>query len=150
MMSQEEADLILSLVKELTESRDETIIFPRSMDAIKLNATDKESRQYELNIDVQRRTPNPKKCTYQTRLQSDILLRLDVGGPPHCNPDGTIVPCPHLHIYKEGFAAKIAVPLHEHIPTDTDDLVKVLLDFLGYNKISENDRPPIKSSEELL
>lgn len=150
MLAQEESDLILSLVKELRQTREEPIIFPSLKEAITLPATDKENKEYELDIDVQRRTPNPNKCTYQTRFQNDILLRVDVGGPPHSNPDGVIVPCPHLHIYREGYATKFAVPLHEHIPTDTEDLLQVLVDFLEYNKINEEDRPPIRGIGELL
>ncbi|WP_394295487.1 DUF6978 family protein [Halalkalibacterium ligniniphilum] len=30
------------------------------------------------------------------------LLRIDIEGSPHDNPDGTTVECPDTHIYKEG------------------------------------------------
>ncbi len=39
------------------------------------------------------------------------LVRLDLAGGMHHNPDGTEIPLPHIHIYKEGFALKWAYPL---------------------------------------
>ena len=41
-------------------------------------------------------------------------MRLDLDGPPHRNPDGEEIPCPHLHIYREGYGDNWAVPA----PTD--------------------------------
>jgi hypothetical protein len=63
------------------------------------------------------------------------LFRIDIEGPPHTNPDSTEVPCPHIHIYKEGYDDKWAYPLASEINTNTDDLVQVLIDFLEYNNI---------------
>ena len=85
------------------------------------------------------------KCTYQERYQVvDILLRLDIDGPPHDNPDGTTVPCPHLHIYKEGFADKWAYPVNQAEFANTSDLVTTLKDFLKYSKVK--DIPPIQGA----
>lgn len=40
-----------------------------------------------------------------------VLVRLDLGGAPHRNPDGEEVPVPHLHVYREGYGDKWAVPV---------------------------------------
>ncbi|WFA22495.1 hypothetical protein ERY13_07550 [Paenibacillus mucilaginosus] len=78
----------------------------------------------------------PTKCTYLTLYnKSTILLRLDIDGPAHMNPDGNVIPCPHIHIYREGFDDKWAFPLENEIKTDTSDLLSVLIDFLEYNNI---------------
>lgn len=37
-------------------------------------------------------------------------MRLDLDGPPHRNPDDEVIPCPHLHIYREGYGDKWATP----------------------------------------
>jgi hypothetical protein len=90
-------------------------------------------------IDVNRKGKiKISKCTYQERYQSiEILLRLDIDGPTHENPDGAEVPCPHLHIYKEGFAAKWAHALPAGEFTDTSDLASTLKDFLRYCKVRD-------------
>lgn len=75
------------------------------------------------------------KCTYQERYASvEVLLRLDIDGPPHENPDGDVVPCPHLHVYKEGFGDRWAYPIPSTF-TNTSDLVRTLGEFLMYCKI---------------
>jgi hypothetical protein len=70
------------------------------------------------------------KCTYQERYAViEILLRLDIDGPPHQNPDGVDVPCPHLHVYREGYGAKWAMPLPADF-TNPSDLVVIHYDRL--------------------
>jgi hypothetical protein len=55
------------------------------------------------------------KATFQNRARAVIILyRLDIDGAPHRNPDDQEVPCPHLHVYREGFGDKWATPA----PTD--------------------------------
>jgi len=75
------------------------------------------------------------KCTYQERYEViEILLRLDVGGSPHENPDGEEVPAPHLHVYREGYGDKWAYPVPPEF-TDTSNLGKTLSEFLKYCNI---------------
>jgi hypothetical protein len=54
-------------------------------------------------------------------------MRLDLDGPPHTNPDGQEIPCPHLHVYREGFGTKWALPL----PTDYLEPPADLLSLCG-------------------
>ena len=64
----------------------------------------------------------------------EILLRLDIDGPTHENPDGTEVACPHLHIYREGYGDKWAQPIPASF-TDPTNLVLVLMEFLQYCRV---------------
>jgi len=64
------------------------------------------------------------------------LIRIDLEGPPHDNPDGTVVECPHIHIYKEGYDLTWAYPLDEKLQTDPSDLITVLIDFLKYTNVN--------------
>ncbi|NQU21722.1 MAG: hypothetical protein HQ567_10595 [Candidatus Nealsonbacteria bacterium] len=64
------------------------------------------------------------------------MLRLDVDGPPHQNPDGEEMPSPHLHVYREGYGDKWAVPVPAEF-TDTSDLVCTLRDFMKYCNVQE-------------
>lgn len=85
---------------------------------------------------------NPKKFTLQLRYRKEtLLLRLDVGGPPHTNPDLTIIPCPHLHIWREGekrpdvWAYEVPV-----VFSDVNDKCRTLLDFLRYCNTNNIER----------
>ncbi|MFD0712175.1 DUF6978 family protein [Paenibacillus sp. GCM10027626] len=132
-MTDFEARRLLNAIKELVSTR--PIVFPLVQTHTTLEAISTQTNDKFL-IDVQRKTLNVKKCTYQTRYKKSInLLRIDIEGPPHPNPDGTEVPCPHIHIYREGYDDKWAFPLSSKINTDQTDLVQVLIDFLEYNNI---------------
>jgi hypothetical protein len=134
MLTQEEADLLLQSLKQLLSNV--PISFPMPGEYLLLDAESTTTKD-KFILDVNRRgTLNIKKCTYQTRYQkSQILIRVDIEGPAHPNPDGTEIPCPHIHIYREGFDLKWAYPLEDIIATNPDDLAQVLVDFLRYNKI---------------
>ncbi|WNY25948.1 DUF6978 family protein [Methanolapillus millepedarum] len=55
-------------------------------------------------LDINRGNINSLKITYQTRWGNSIpLVRVDLNGPPHKNPDGVILNCPHVHIFKEKY-----------------------------------------------
>jgi hypothetical protein len=66
-----------------------------------------------------------------------ILYRLDIDGAPHTNPDGQQIPCPHLHVYREGFGDKWAFPA----PTDKfpgcSNLFSTLYAFMQHCNITQ-------------
>ena len=88
-------------------------------------------------LDVTRARIKLTKATYQNRTrQTIILLRLDLDGPMHRNPDGSEIPCPHLHVYREGFADKWAiVPPADRYP-NTADLFSACEAFLDHCNIT--------------
>ena len=133
MLTQKEADELINLIKILLEYK--SIAIPIMGDQKKVVLKDKESGKIRFTVDMQRKSYNIHKITYQTRINSEILLRLDIEGPPHPNPDGTEIDGPHIHIYREGCSDSWAYPLNDVIQTDQTDLAKVLVDFLKYNHV---------------
>ena len=82
--------------------------FPAAGQRIGLALTSLDKRE-NFMLDVTRAQIKLTKATYQNRArQAIILMRLDLDGPPHRNPDETEIPCPHLHIYREGFGDRWA------------------------------------------
>ena len=71
-----------------------------------------------------------------------ILLRLDLDGPPHRNPDGEEIPCPHLHVYREGYGDKWAIPAPVNRYANTLDLFSTFEAFMQHCSIT--DRPQIQ------
>lgn len=82
--------------------------------------------------------------------QVEILRRLDISGSPHPNPEvdtaplefldpynGLEIPCPHLHIYVEGFADKWAIPAPDDLMNTNADLYAVMKSFLRYCNVQE-------------
>lgn len=134
MITDIEAERLLRLLKELVVNR--PIAFPPLKAFVTLEAVAPGTNE-QFQIDIVRKTLHVRKCTYQTRHKKSVpLLRVDIGGPPHTNPDGVEIPCPHIHVYKENYEDKWAYPLHMHMNTDPDDLVQVLIDFLEYNNVT--------------
>ena len=70
--------------------------------------------------------------TFQTRARTAIVLaRLDLGGPPHQNPDGEKLRRNHLHLYREGYDDKYAFPLPEEFKgiSDTFGFLDSFMDY---------------------
>jgi len=80
------------------------------------------------------------KCTYQERHEATVLVRLDVGGRPHTNPDGEAITGPHLHEYREGWETRWAKPAPVTHFAMLTDLEAALRDFLRYCNV-ENIPP---------
>jgi hypothetical protein len=82
-------------------------------------------------LDVSRAEIKLTKATFQNRArQAIVLMRLDLDGSPHRNPDGTEVPCPHLHVYREGYGDKWAVPAPADRYTNPLDLLSTFEAFM--------------------
>jgi hypothetical protein len=56
------------------------------------------------------------------------IRSLDIGGPPHPNPDGTVIPTPHKHRWTDRYADRVA-----YRPTDisSDEVEGVFHQFLA-------------------
>lgn len=105
---QAEAEGLIEMEKRFVD--DDVWTFPAAGERIALPLTSLDKRE-NFTLDVTRAQIKLNKATYQNRArQAIILLRLDVDGPPHRNPDGAEIPCPHLHIYREGYGDKWAIP----------------------------------------
>lgn len=142
MLTQQRADELMGMEKYCVGAT--SIQFPASGTTAQIDVKSTDERESFL-IDVNRKGRiRLSKCTYQERYAVvEILLRLDVGGPPHENPDGIVISCPHLHVYKEGFGTKWAYALPAGF-TDTTDLVRTLIEFLTHCNVK--DIPQIQRS----
>jgi len=115
-LTQIEADTLLAMEKHRTDDTAHT--FPVLGGAIVVPLISANKRENFL-LDVTRGRINLKKVTYQNRARTAVILaRLDIAGPPHVNPDGQEIPCPHLHTYREGFGDKWAEPHSRNISVE--------------------------------
>jgi len=63
-------------------------------------------------------------------------MRLDIDGPPHRNPDESEVPCPHLHIYREGYGDKWAIIAPVEVYPISANLFSLFQAFMAHCNIT--------------
>lgn len=134
LLTQPEADALIAIEKH--RDSDEAFGFPPPGGKIVLPLVSHDGRERFL-LDVARGRINLQKCTYQNRARSAVILvRLDIEGPPHQNPDGEVIPCPHIHLYREGYGDKWARPLPP-VFAHPDDLFVTLFDFFTFCNVTK-------------
>ncbi len=107
-LTQAEADSLIAMEKHRVSDEQFSFPVPGGRLAIPLQSPD---RRELFTMDVTRSGIKLTKATFQNRGRKVVvLLRLDIDGALHRNPDGVEVPCPHLYVYREGYADKWAVP----------------------------------------
>jgi hypothetical protein len=95
-----------------------------------------EDGRESFHLDIRRSGIDLVKGTYQNRaMQVVVLVRLDFGGAPHRNPDDAEIPAPHLHIYREDYGDKWAIPAPQEQFPHLQDLWITLQDFMNYCNI---------------
>jgi len=124
LLTQTEAETLLSMEKN--RATDEVYVFPGMGGALRVPLFSPDKRE-EFVLDITRGRIDARSVI--------VLLRLDIAGPDHKNPDDTIIPCPHLHVYREGFGTKWAFPIPA-LFTAPSDLWLTLAHFMTYCKIS--------------
>lgn len=140
MLTQTEADRLIAMAK-LLEDPPAAILFPQPGEKLELGLVSTDRRE-RLIADVNRGRIRLTKCTFQERdPRVTVLLRLDLDGPPHENPDGTVLPCPHLHMYREGWWDKWAIPAPPAL-CSTSNLTDVFREFLVYCNVQAV--PPVQ------
>jgi len=158
MLAQSEADDLINISK--MKVSDDNYGFPRPGESLTIPIISQDEQENFL-VDISRGRIRLTKYSYQERYQTIIILvRLDLDGPPHTNPDvvnvplsyltpynGQIIDCPHLHLYVEGFMDKWAIPAPNDEFPDTINLYKTLQDFFRYCNVVE---PPKMHWEVLL
>ena len=68
-----------------------------------------------------------------------MLVRLDIDGAPHTNPDGQRLTGTHLLLFKEGYEDKWAQEIDPEIFTSLTDSAATFQEFCSYCKI---ESPP--------
>ena len=134
-LTQAEANTLLAMEKHRVDDAQHQ--FPTMGGSIEVPLISANKRENFL-LDITRGRINLKKATYQNRARTVVILaRLDIDGPPHQNPDGQEIPCPHLHIYREGYGDKWAEPAPAVAFPRTTDLWGSVLDFMTFCQITE-------------
>jgi hypothetical protein len=134
-LTQAQADALIAMEKHrATENRSD---FPMGGQSVVLPLQSADKREQFL-LDLSRGRIDLLKVKMQNRgRQVVVLVRLDLGGSPHRNPDDEEVPVLHLHLYREGYGDKWAVP----VPVDrfraTGDVWTTLEDFMRYCNITQ-------------
>lgn len=102
---------------------------------INLISNENKSDLFIIDINSSRKRIKSLKITFNERYKKEIvLLRLDLNGPPHRNPNGDLLSGNHLHIASEGYGDRYAIEVPNCFknlssPTGT------LIDFLTYCKV---------------
>lgn len=148
MLTQSEADALFTMAKKPKSGN--RLAFPHAGGKLLAEFVSLDGREVFL-FNITRSSIAVSKCTYQKRArQVEILRRLDIDGSPHPNPavetvpldflapyNGLEIPCPHLHIYVEGFADKWAIPAPADVIDSNADLYKMMESFLTYCNVTE-------------
>ena len=133
-LTQADADALLAMEKHRAD--DTAYDYPGLGGALQIPLQSPDKRELFM-LDVSRSQIKLTKGKYQNRARGVVILaRLDFGGAPHRNPDDQEVPCPHLHIYREGFGDRWAMPLPAGHFRDASDLWMVLIDFMKFVNIT--------------
>ena len=137
ILTQAEADVLIAMEKH--RSNDERRDFPMGGQSLSLPLHSVDRREH-FSLDLSRGRIDLQKVKMQNRgRQVVVLVRLDLGGAPHRNPDDEEIPAPHLHLYREGFGDKWAAPLPADRFRNPAEVWATFEEFLRYCNIT---RPP--------
>jgi len=132
-LTQAEADSLIALPKY--KENDNVWRYPGLGGSVSIPLISVDKRERFL-LDISHGQINLKKGKHQNRArQCCILVRLDFGGSPHRNPDGVEIQCPHLHLYRENYGDKWAIPVPSDKFSDTTNIWRTLQDFMKYCNI---------------
>ena len=133
-LTQAEADALIAMEKHRVNENHHN--FPMAGDSLMLSLQSSDKRE-QFSLDISRGQIDLVRGKYQNRArQVVVLVRLDFGGRPHRNPDDQEVPCPHLHVYREGFGDKWATPAPVDWFSRISDLHGTLEDFMRFCNIT--------------
>jgi len=137
ILNQAEADDLIAMEKHRVD--EDPSRFPMRGESMSLDIKSFDEQE-KFKLDLNRGRISLRKVTMQTRGRTTIVLvRLDLEGAPHRNPDGEEIKTPHLHRYREGYGDKWAIPVPQEHFSDASNLNVTLGDFMRYCNIV---RPP--------
>jgi hypothetical protein len=136
-LTQAEADALIAIEKHRVN--DERSDFPMRGQSLTVPLQSFDRREQFL-LDLSRGRIDLLKVKMQNRgRQVVVLVRLDLGGAPHRNPDGEEISAPHLHVYREGYGDKWAMALPADRFRDPVDVLATYEDFLAFCSVT---KPP--------
>lgn len=134
-LTQSEAHMLIAMEKHRADKQRRA--FPMAGQSLIAPLQSVDGRE-QFFLDISRGRIDLRRGKYQNRArQVIVLVRLDFGGPPHRNPDDEEIPCPHLHVYREGYGDKWAMPIPVDQFPKLDDLWATLEDFMTYCNITQ-------------
>lgn len=135
MLTQTEAQALIAMRKAFVNAGVSSI--PVGVDEThELIGSDPRERFF---LDIWRGTLRLTKLKFQTRGRRVIVLvRLDIDGAPHTNPDGQRIDGAHLHVYREGYEDKWASPVDSNEFRNPLDTGVTFEDFCRYCNIEDN------------
>jgi hypothetical protein len=137
-LTQAEADLLFAMEKHCLS--DQPWDFPQAGEVLSIPLVSADRRE-NFSLDIHRGRIDLAKGTYQNRARTVVILaRLDFGGRPHRNPDGTEIASPHLHLFREGYGDKWAFEVPRDRFPNLPDRWLTLQDFMLYCNIV---KPPL-------
>jgi len=126
MLTQSEADGLITMRKEFSGN-------PRINLGPGVNESHEligETARELFLLDIWQGTIRLSKVRLQNRARTVfVLVRVDIDGAPHTNPDGARIGGSHIHLYREGFEDKWAFALDPGEFRNTTDMVQVFRDF---------------------
>jgi hypothetical protein len=133
-LTQADADALIAMEKHRVD--DTVFDYPDLGGALRIPLQSPDRRE-TFSLDITRSQVNLVKGTYQNRGRGVVILaRLDFGGAPHRNPDDVEVPCPHLHLYREGYGDRWAVALPSERFSVAGDPWLLLLEFMQFVNVT--------------
>lgn len=134
-LTQSEADALIAMEKH--RANDDRPSFPMGGESVVLPLQSSDRREQFL-LDLSRGRIDLLKVKMQNRgRQVVVLVRLDLGGAPHRNPDDEEIPVPHLHVYREGFGDKWAIPVPAGRFSNLSDVWVTLEEFMRFCNITQ-------------
>jgi hypothetical protein len=134
-LAQTDANALIAMEKH--RANEERSDFPTAGQSLVVPLLSPDRREQFL-LDVSRGRIDLLRVKMQNRArQVVVLVRLDLGGAPHRNPDDEEVPSPHLHVYREGFGDKWAEPVPADHFRNTGNLWVALEDFMRFCNITK-------------
>ncbi len=148
-MTREQAQDLIQVMKKLMLTG--TYYFPATgqMNSIPLQSMQSPKDNFTVYVN-RKSTIVPGKYTILLHYPQEDLLRIDVNGSEHVNPDGTRVPCPHIHLRTQdtGKWDKWAYDIPA-VFGNTDEYVNTVRDFLQYCHTCNIDELTICEQKEL-
>jgi Family of unknown function (DUF6978) len=134
-LAQADADALLAMEKHRVN--DTVYDYPSLGGTLRIPLQSPDIRE-AFFLDITRSQVNLAKGTCQNRSRGVVVLaRLDFGGAPHRNPDDREIDCPHLHVYREGFGDRWAVPLPAGRFSDPGDRWVLLVEFMQFVNVAD-------------
>ncbi len=131
-MTKEKAQELIHVMKMLMKTGDFALPVIGSFGSIELHSVRSNAERFIVKINRKAKI-DPLKYTLLLHFPEEDLLRIDVHGTYHINPDGTTVPCPHIHFRNKDTGKWDAYAFE--LPAvfgNTEDVAETLRTFLAY------------------